>query len=322
MSAKQRRITSKDVALKAGVSQATVSYVLNKDPRQTISEETRAKVIEAMRQLDYQPYEPARLLRMGKSKVVLVVYQQSAIESGVSRILEELTEAVGKLGYSLIWQLAFSPEHEHLTANLAPAAVIWLGDSNNMNALAILQRFKAPIIMLAGRNWFEQGPRLQVEYIIKKGPRPIVFAGTEKPQLQSMSQARLDIVRQSCVENGLPEPRKVTISLIRVKARQTIANLLAVQSLPFAICAFNDDVAFAALAALSDLNIAVPESVSVIGHDDSMIAELCNPPLTTIGATSSTITERLIGNVVSVLQGGTVQEAIPLHAEVIARKSA
>lgn len=322
MSAKQRRITSKDVALKAGVSQATVSYVLNNDPRQTIPEDTRAKVIEAMRQLDYQPYAPARLLRTGKSKVVLVVYQQSAIESGVSRILEELAEAVGKLGYSLIWQLAFSPEHEHLTGNLAPAAVIWLGDSNNTNALAILQRFKAPIIMLAGRNWFEQGPRLQVEYIIKKGPRPIVFAGTEKPQLQSMSQARLDIVRQSCVENGLPEPRNVTISLIRVKARQTIADLLAVQSPPFAICAFNDDVAFAALAALSDLNIAVPESVSVIGHDDSMIAELCNPPLTTIGATSSTVTERLIANVVSVLQGGTVQEAIPLRAEVIARESA
>ena len=176
--------------------------------------------------------------------------------------------------------------------------------------------------MLAGRDWFEQGPRLQVEYLIKQRTRPIVFAGTEKPQLQAMCQARLDIVRRSCSEHGLPAPRNVTISLTRVKARQAIADLLAVQSPPFAICAFNDDVAFAALAALSDLNIAVPESVSVIGHDNSMIAELCNPPLTTIGSTSSNITGRLIANVVSVLQGGPVLEAIPLHAEVVVRASA
>lgn len=54
MIAKQRRITSKDVALKAGVSQATVSYVMNNDPRQSIPEETRIKVMDAARKLDYQ----------------------------------------------------------------------------------------------------------------------------------------------------------------------------------------------------------------------------------------------------------------------------
>ena len=110
MSSKRERITSVDVAREAGVSQATVSYVLNNDPRQTIPEDTRAKVLEAVRKLDYQPYAPARSLRTGQSKVVLVVYQQSSIESGVSRILEEIAEAVGKLGFSLVWQLAFSPE--------------------------------------------------------------------------------------------------------------------------------------------------------------------------------------------------------------------
>ena len=87
MIAKQRRITSKDVALKAGVSQATVSYVMNNDPRQSIPEETRIKVMDAARKLDYQPYAPARSLRLGKSKILLVVYPQSAVESGLSHII-------------------------------------------------------------------------------------------------------------------------------------------------------------------------------------------------------------------------------------------
>lgn len=68
------RVRSVDVAREAGVSQATVSYVLNNDPRQSIPEETRARVLEVARKLGYQPYAPARMLRSGKSKLVLMVW--------------------------------------------------------------------------------------------------------------------------------------------------------------------------------------------------------------------------------------------------------
>jgi len=73
----------------------------------------------------------ARLLRTGKSKVVLVAWQESVIESGISRVLEDMAGAVAKLGFSLVWQIGFSPEHEQLAANLAPAVVVWLGDDSN-----------------------------------------------------------------------------------------------------------------------------------------------------------------------------------------------
>jgi hypothetical protein len=76
-----------------------------------------------------------------------------------------------------------------------------------------------------------------------------------------------------------------------------------VQPLPFAICAFNDEMALAALAALPDLKIAVPDAVRVIGHDNMMIAELSIPPLTTIGLETPDLVERLIASVLSVCQG-------------------
>ena len=318
-----KRITSHDVAREAGVSQSTVSFVLNNHPGHTIPEETRAKVKEAARKLDYQPYAPARLLRTGKSKIVLVIYQESVIEVGMGEILEELARAVEKLGFSLLWQIGFSPERDQLSAHLAPAVVVWLGDVNDAPAFARLQRYKAPIVtLISGRSWFENGARLQVEYLLKQGQRPIVYASTAKPQLQSMSHARLDIVRKTCTDHGLPEPRVVSISHEREKARQAMVDLLAVQPPPFAICAFNDDTAFAALAALADLNIAVPEDVSVIGHDNTTIAELCNPALTTVGSVATEMGERLIASVLSVCQGGPVLETVMPDAKVIVRTSA
>lgn len=321
MREEQRRITSVDVAREAGVSQATVSYVLNKDPRQSIPEETRTRIMEAARKLGYQPYAPARLLRTGKSKVVLVVWEESVIEIGISQILEELAGAIAKQGYSLVWQIDYSPEHEQLAANISPAVVVWLSDKSKTAAIASLQRFNAPIVTLDALSWFYNGPRLQVEYLLKQGPRPIVFAATEKPQLQNMCNSRLDIVRQTCAEHGLAEPRVVTISQTREKARKTVENLLTVQTPPFAICTFNDDTAFAVLAALSDLKIAVPEAVSVIGHDNNRIAELSIPPLTTIGLVAPEMSKRLIDNVISVCQGGPVLETITLDAKVIVRAS-
>jgi DNA-binding LacI/PurR family transcriptional regulator len=73
-----------------------------------------------------------------------------------------------------------------------------------------------------------------------------------------------------------------------------------ISPLPFVICAFNDEVALAALAALSDLKIAVPDAVLVIGHNKTMIAELSIPPLTTIGRETPDLVERLIASVLSV----------------------
>ncbi len=319
----KKRITSVDVAREAGVSQSTVSFVLNHDPRQTIPEETRARVIEAARKLDYHPYAPARLLRTGKSKIVLVIYQESVIEVGMSEILEELAGAVEKLGFSLVWQIGFSPEHDQLSSNLAPAVVVWLGDNNDALAFTKLARYQAPIVtLLAGRSWFEHGARLQVEYLLKQGGRPIVYAATGKLQLQPMSHARLDIVRKTCTEHGLPEPRVVTIPQAREQARQAMADLLAVQPTPFAICAFNDDTAFAALAALADLHISIPDEVSVIGHDNTLISELSNPALTTVGAVASEMGQQLAASVLSVCQGGPVLETVMPDAKVFARASA
>ena len=318
----ERRVKSVDVAREAGVSQATVSYVLNNDPRQSITEETRARVLEAVRKLGYQPYAPARMLRSGKSKIVLIVWPESVVEIPVSHMVEKMANAVAELGYGLVWQIGFQAEQEHLSANLAPAVVVGLIDETDTASIVSLQRFHAPIITLRTLDWVSGGARLQVAYLLHKGMRPIIYAGTEKPQLQHISRMRQEAIQQMCREHGLPEPRVLTVPQTREGARRVLTELLTVQAPPFAVCAYNDDVAFAVLAALADLKLAVPEEVAVIGHDNTMIADLSIPPLTTIGLEGTDLSDSLAESVLSVCRGGPVLDVGALQAKLVVRESA
>ena len=105
MANENHRITIKDVAREAGVSHVTVSYVLNKTPGRTISEATIERVKAAVRKLDYHLYAPARTLRSGKSKIVLVVWPYGVVEAGLSEFIDALTSAVTAIGFSLVTQI-------------------------------------------------------------------------------------------------------------------------------------------------------------------------------------------------------------------------
>src|SRR6476620_66018 len=94
-----RRTTAADVARKAGVSPATVGFVLNRTKGQTISEETRARVLAAAQQLNYKPHQAARALRSGRNKIVLLVLPDWPLEHSLRTNLEVLTHALAAHGY-------------------------------------------------------------------------------------------------------------------------------------------------------------------------------------------------------------------------------
>ena len=88
-----RRVTSGDVAKEAGVSRATVSYVLNDSPHQKIAEATRERVWEAAARLGYAPSAAARALRTGRSDIVLGVLPDWPIHHVLGRLIQQLTNA-------------------------------------------------------------------------------------------------------------------------------------------------------------------------------------------------------------------------------------
>ena len=100
----RQRTTIDDIAREAGVSRATVSFVLTKNPHQTISLATREKVQQAARRLGYQSFAPARLLRTGHSSTVLLVMRTIHIAAIYAYLVELLAKALNAHGFNLLWE--------------------------------------------------------------------------------------------------------------------------------------------------------------------------------------------------------------------------
>src|SRR3954466_11356127 len=97
-----RRPTAADVARQAGVSRATVSYVLNDTPHQKIPEATRRRVLEAAARLGYAPSAAARTRRPGRSDGVLGMLPDWPIGPAVGRLLEHLSTALAEAGLTFV----------------------------------------------------------------------------------------------------------------------------------------------------------------------------------------------------------------------------
>src|SRR3954454_3730110 len=97
-----RRPTGADVARRAGLSRATVSYVLNNSPHQVIPDPTRQRVLAAAAELGYTPSPAARALSSGRSDVILLLLPDWPIGPTVGHLLEDLSAELAAHGLTFV----------------------------------------------------------------------------------------------------------------------------------------------------------------------------------------------------------------------------
>jgi DNA-binding LacI/PurR family transcriptional regulator len=318
-----QRITLRDVAREAGVSPATVGFVLSNDPHQTISPATREKVRQAARRLGYQSFAPARLLRTGRSSIVLLVIQTIHIAPIYAYVVEPLAKALSAYGFNLLWQIGISPDplQPHPASDLVPAVVVSLIEEPDQTSEAFLQRFGAPIIRAIPEVSRPQQvtARLQATYLLDKGHRQLAVA---TPWPSGQREAYLEAIRQTCAEYGVAPPIAFTVPERRAALRQVLTALLAEHPTLTAVCAADDETALALLAALADLAIPVPDRVAVIGNGNLSLASRSVPALTTVSTDDpSSYLELLIANILAASRGEPLREPEPLTYHVVVRKS-
>src|SRR5690242_5531418 len=197
-----RRVTSADVARLAGVSRATVSYVLNDTPRQTISATTRGRVIDAAAQLGYAPSAAARTLRTGRSDVVLCLLPDWPIGNEVGNLLGNLSTALAREGLTFVahpGSRADRPIAEIWKA-ITPAAVLSFTDFSDDETEAMRAAGVALVVALlgrAGRHGRElEVPqqlvgRRQAEHLLGTGHARLGYAYPDDPRLQIFAEPRL-----------------------------------------------------------------------------------------------------------------------------------
>jgi DNA-binding LacI/PurR family transcriptional regulator len=317
--AQPRRPTATDVARQAGVSQATVSYVLNNNPRQVIPEPTRQRVLAAATELGYTPSAAARMLVSGRSDVVLLLLPDWPIGLGVASLLDELSQSFAQhdLTFVIHPQVTARPVTE-LWKSITPAAVLAYESFSESDHNAI-SRSGAELVLISSLDHpdttidrsVEETGRIQVEHLAQAGHRQLGYAWPDDERVLFFARHRLDGVRAACAELGLPEPRVATVPLTADGGAAAIRDWQALESPVSGICAFNDEVALAVLAGARQLDVAIPGDLAVIGVDDLPAAALAVPPLTTVASNITATAQDVVEAVLDRLAGRPAAQPRP-----------
>jgi DNA-binding LacI/PurR family transcriptional regulator len=307
-----RRVTSADVARQAGVSRATVSYVLNNTPRQTISDRTRNRVLNAAADLGYAPSAAARALRTGRSDVVLCLLPNWPIGQRLGEMLTCLTTELARSGLTFV---AHPGSHDdrpgaELWKAITPAAVLAFEEVTDSEMGAMRAAGVALVVALLGRG--RHGRRelevlqyrmgeLQAGHLAGRGHYRIGYAYPDDERVRLFADPRLDGARAGCAERGLAELDVREVPLAPAAAAEAVLSWR--DAGVTAVCAYNDEVALAVLAGMRRLGLTAPGDLAVIGLDDIPAARLAAPALTTVTIDSVVVARQLAGSVVAAIHG-------------------
>lgn len=325
--------TSADVARLAGVSRATVSYVLNNNPTVRISEPTRRRVRAAASDLGYVPHAAARSLRAGHTRMVLLPAGHFPAGPLYQSFFHDLETGLRRLDYTVVQYGSAglgADEAARAWAELRPVAVLAPGGiALTPQGIALLTRSGARAVITLGPPPVDGAHALVMDqrtvgscavgHLVARGRRRIGVVMPQEPGLALFAEPRLAGARLAA------EHADARVQPLPMRYEEESATALAARwhALDLdAVFAYNDEYAMLLMRALHDEGIEVPAQTAVIGADDLMLARLLRPRLSSVRmepATAQPLAE-LIDRLVQ-HPGGAPERHDLLRARAIPRES-
>ncbi|WP_411037473.1 LacI family DNA-binding transcriptional regulator [Shinella sp. BYT-45] len=316
----RKRATLADVAALAGVSQSTVSLVLNSVADARIGKATRAKVQKAAEALNYRSM--ARTPQAGPSRLIGVIMDEFHPNRFAAAFLDELRDAAWEEKCSL---LVVSTRGQ---ADLEEPAIATLLQQNPVGivyASLFPKRVTVPDAVAAANavlvNCQDTRDRLPsvrpdfvdavvspFEFLTARGHRRIALLNHEHWNL--FAQDRMAGYRKALEDAGIPFVRSYVRHLNGAPDDGYMATLelLKLKEPPTAIICGNDRMAFGAYDAVREMGLLVGGDVSIFGYDDYDIARYCHPPMTTVRMPYSEMARWAVDRLTET--GGTVDNTL------------
>lgn len=301
-SGKSTRPTHVDVARLAGVSTATVSYVLNKSKGRRISERTHEAVIRAAEQLGYRPNVAARNLARGKSGVVLYVVPRVAVGEMPMQAGNQMTTELARMGLLQVQIFETDDDQYVIEAirHLDPIAVTSLFPLS-AGARAAAVSAHVPVIEIGtlpalGDPHLAVGS-LRVGHLVARGHRRLAFAYTGTAKWVALGDYWLAGVAGAARERDLPPLAVDAVTIETVAAVVTEWHRNGVT----AVCAQSDEVAFLVLHGIREAGLHCPGELAVIGVDANPMGAFSSPPLTTVEFDPGAVADAAIAAVLTEL---------------------
>jgi DNA-binding LacI/PurR family transcriptional regulator len=332
------RVTSQQVAQRAGVSRTTVSFILNDVPGVKFPQETKDRVLQAAEELGYVPDAAARTLVSGKTYTVGLVLCQAEhlkVDSFISQAIYGLNEICNQQGFRLLIESADDIDQVGTYQNLVRAkkidGLVVINSRIDDKPLyqIIDEGFPTVLIGTVGHPkeytiGHEAKTEEMVKHLISLGHKHIAHIALAPLSDHSVSYERLLTYRRTLVEAGLKTSDRLErfANYSAESGFEAMNDLLKTKPYPTAVFAGNDTVAVGVMAAIQQKGLRIPQDIAVVGYDDIPIAAYTTPPLTTIRQ-SATESGKLAGEMlIRLVRGEKVEERkVRLEAELVVRES-
>jgi DNA-binding LacI/PurR family transcriptional regulator len=332
----KRKIQMIDIARMAGVSTSTVSRALNGSS--LTNDETKQRIIELARSLNYTINQSAKNLRMGDNRTIgVVIPYDRQIRQHISDpfflgMLGSLADALTDSNYDLLLSRV---EADHLDDMAAlydsgrARAIMVIGQWGHHDQLNELAKRNVPMVV-----WGAQMPRqlycsvgsdnfsggkLATEHLLKIGRRRIAFMGNvELPEAEQRYNGYL----QAHLEAGVSvDPKLYLPSPFTPEEAQGVMRQFLTSGTPMdAVVAASDLIAINAMGVLMGAGISIPQDVSVVGYDDVDMASHSFPPLTTIRQPLDLAGKAMMDCLQDILDGKPVESKV-LPTSLVLRES-
>ena len=343
MMSRPRKVTSRQVASLAGVSQTTVSFVLNNVESAGISEETRQRVIAAARTLNYVPDTAAQALVRGRSSTIALVlarpHRQIFIDEFLPKILTGVSEVTQQQGFRVMVELVRADQMHSVYSSLlrskeAAGIITTMGETSAAELQPILDCTAAGLPLVA-LNYLHPdvysvevdrlaGVRGIVQHLIALGHRRIACIPYAAIHSNPYLAKRVQIYRETLAAAGLPVDERLIVpgEYDPETGYRAALALLDQAPRPTAIFAMNDMMAFGALRAIRARGWRVPADVAVAGFDDVRLAAFSDPPLTTVNEPDIEQGRRAADLLLTLINGGVPETRhVSLATQLIVRQS-
>ena len=296
MGSVRSRVSLADVALRAGVDASTASRALGSDLSHRMSDETRQRVVDAARELGYRPNLLARALRMARSKLLGIVVPQ--LDNPVyAQMIVGAESAARERGYGLLIVHVGADESsleaiQRLTDTSRVDGLLFSSFDDEAVIGPALKRAGVPSVVLNRRargadNCVSLDTKsaavTAVQHLIGLGHKRIAHL-TGRPGAAG-ARDRLEGYRQAMQQAGLPlDPHLVAAGGYTAESgEKAMAEILKqANPRPTAVFPATLQAAAGALKALRAHGLTVPRDISIVTLHDSIMAEVLDPPMTTV----------------------------------------
>ena len=341
LSLQRKRVTSKDVAEKVGVSRTTVSLVLNDVQGTQISPETRQKVIDAANELGYVPDATAQALVSRRTKAIGLVLTRTqhhiATDAFLPKIISGLLTTAKKHNIRILVDWVETEHQESVYFELARTkridGMILSTPRLNDKALKALETSDIPTVMMGSIAGSElpfvdvdntKAAEKATSYLVGLGHRDIACI-SNAPAEYTAAPERVAGFKNALSKMSIPVKEKLICyaDFDPESGYECMKSLLQSGEIFSAVFVASDNVAIGAKAALREAGMHIPDDISLIGFDDIPWAKYSDPPLTTIQLPAEALAQSACTLLLDLINDNRsqIQHQIILDTELIIRKS-